>query len=602
MNAAVSRRTFERGASLGQLACSIADAGAVLVPASAAEPMPEGVRVEGPLATLLTTPYARRLIEHAAMARNAAASVRPLVPTHLGVAVVRLPLSRAHGTRLYVAATIPEETLETNDFTRLAHSALLDAPTVREMIREMSPIRATALVRFERLMLALARNETDRVAGLEAGAQLSTAWEELHLLHSLAEAMGKGISPADFARRTLAETRRTLGCRWTALCVDSALATIIGLKPGQILVDGEDGGLATTVLRESASITAPAIVDPQLVVAPLGQDGTNFGGIAAGGLIGPDGRENASGMSSVERTLVGTAAGNLSVFIDNARLTRDRDQLFLGALTALVGTIDAKDPYTRGHSQRVALLSEQIAIAAGLPDGFVHDIAIAGLVHDVGKIAVPESVLCKQGRLTDEEYAIVKQHPERGYQILRALPDSTTILEGVLHHHERYAGNGYPHGLVGEQIPVAARIIAIADTFDAMSSTRTYRRALTRSDVLAEMRRLAGVQFDPTFLEAFLRVDLSHYDSLVEHDMHVALPGHVAVDAVPSIPRMHAPTEAVAPPATDAGAVAEAAAADDSATPQDQAAPELGDVPIRLHDIETPSLGSLLRRQSRKAA
>ncbi|MFM7262004.1 MAG: HD-GYP domain-containing protein [bacterium] len=522
MKSLASQRFAGERATLRSLALRIADAGGVLVPTDASAPLPEAARTDGMLAAMLTSPYGRRVVAQAARQCVSASGVEASAVEHFGVAIVQLPLPRSHVAGSYVAATIAEDALGSNDFMKLANYAQLDAWAARDTLRGEGLWRASALARFARTVVALARAEGDRLAGLESGEQLSTAWEELHLLHSLAEAMGHGIAPAEFARRTLSEARRTLGCLWTAIRIEGTAAAIIGLKPGEILVDGEDCGLAETVLRESRSVTAAAIVDPQLVVAPLGQDGARFGAFAAGGLVDADGRENESGMSSVERTLVGTAAGNLSVFIDNARLARDRDRLFIGALSALVATIDAKDPYTRGHSQRVALLSEQIAMAAGLPEKEVTDISIAGLVHDVGKIAVPESVLRKKERLTDEEFALIKQHPERGFHILRDIPDSTTILEGVLHHHERYEGGGYPHGLAGAEIPVAARIIAIADTFDAMSSTRTYRRAIGRSNVLAEMEALSGHQFDPVFLKAFLRIDLARYDELVEHDMRNA--------------------------------------------------------------------------------
>jgi putative two-component system response regulator len=186
----------------------------------------------------------------------------------------------------------------------------------------------------------------------------------------------------------------------------------------------------------------------------------------------------------------------------------------MGAMSALVSAIDAKDPYTRGHSQRVALLSRQIAEAAGLSGDDLKHIHIAGLVHDVGKIGMPEAILRKQSRLTDEEFAVVKQHPEIGWRILRDIPQFAPVLDGVRFHHERFDGRGYPHGLKGEGIPLFARIIAIADTFDAMSSTRTYRAAKPREAVLAEMQSCAGTQHDPRLFQSFRSIDLRGYDAL----------------------------------------------------------------------------------------
>jgi HD-GYP domain-containing protein (c-di-GMP phosphodiesterase class II) len=140
------------------------------------------------------------------------------------------------------------------------------------------------------------------------------------------------------------------------------------------------------------------------------------------------------------------------------------------------------------------------------------------MVHDVGKIGVPEAVLCKAGKLTDEEFAAIKKHPEIGHRILRDIPQMEDELDGVLHHHERYDGRGYPYGLKGDRIPLSGRIIAIADTFDAMSSTRSYRSAMPRATVLAELQRSAGTQLDPALVPLFVKLDLGTYDRMVsEH-------------------------------------------------------------------------------------
>jgi HD-GYP domain-containing protein (c-di-GMP phosphodiesterase class II) len=133
----------------------------------------------------------------------------------------------------------------------------------------------------------------------------------------------------------------------------------------------------------------------------------------------------------------------------------------------------------------------------------------------VGKIGVPEAVLCKPGKLTDDEFEKIKLHPQIGYDILKDIPSLRDILPGVLHHHERYDGRGYPHGLSGEDIPLMARIIGVADTFDAMSSNRAYRAKMSRDVVLAEIARCAGTQFDPNLANAFLTLDLSEYDRMV---------------------------------------------------------------------------------------
>jgi HD-GYP domain-containing protein (c-di-GMP phosphodiesterase class II) len=141
---------------------------------------------------------------------------------------------------------------------------------------------------------------------------------------------------------------------------------------------------------------------------------------------------------------------------------------------------------------------------------------IAGLVHDVGKIGVPEQLLCKPGELTEIEYAAIREHPRIGYRILRDIPRFEDILDGVLYHHERWDGAGYPDGIAGEDIPLVARLIALADAFDAMCSTRTYRSAMNCDQVLAELSSSAGGQFDPTLVPLFLELDFTAYQRMVD--------------------------------------------------------------------------------------
>ena len=179
---------------------------------------------------------------------------------------------------------------------------------------------------------------------------------------------------------------------------------------------------------------------------------------------------------------------------------------FFNAITALAYALEAKDVYTSGHSQRVTEISVAIAEHLGLPKERIEKIRLAGLVHDIGKIGVREVVLNKPGRLSEEEFEHVRQHSEAGEHILRPIMDDEEVLKAVRHHHERYDGNGYPDGLKGEQIPQLARIIAVADAFDAMTSERPYRKALTKEAAFAEVERCRGTQFDAEAADAFLEV------------------------------------------------------------------------------------------------
>jgi HD-GYP domain-containing protein (c-di-GMP phosphodiesterase class II) len=189
----------------------------------------------------------------------------------------------------------------------------------------------------------------------------------------------------------------------------------------------------------------------------------------------------------------------------------------MGLLHSLTSAIDAKDAYTCGHSERVALLGRHLAMEIALPDPEVEEIYMAGLLHDVGKIGVPESVLQKTGRLTPEEFEHMKKHPQIGARILADVKQIKGIIPGVLHHHERFDGKGYPAGLAGNDIPLMGRIICLADCFDAMTSNRTYRKALPLEIALTEIRRCAGTQFDPGLSEAFLRTGAEGFRDLLRN-------------------------------------------------------------------------------------
>lgn len=178
----------------------------------------------------------------------------------------------------------------------------------------------------------------------------------------------------------------------------------------------------------------------------------------------------------------------------------------LNAIVALVYCLEAKDEYTSGHSQSVAEISVAIARKLDMPQDSIEKVSLAGLIHDIGKIGVKESVLNKPGRLTDEEFQHIKYHSEKGEQILIPVVEDEEILRMVRHHHERYDGNGYPDGLKGEQIPLGARILAVADAYDAMISERPYRGAMSAEVACAEIERGKGTQFDPEVVDAFFKI------------------------------------------------------------------------------------------------
>lgn len=187
----------------------------------------------------------------------------------------------------------------------------------------------------------------------------------------------------------------------------------------------------------------------------------------------------------------------------NIHLVLESHQLVLGALHAMSSAIDARDPYTQGHSERVAKLGYEIAKILGISESACQEIYLAGLLHDLGKIGIPDHILHKAGPLTEEEFAVIKQHPEIGHRIIERLGKLHFVLPGVLYHHERWDGKGYPHGLKQESIPLMARILAVADSFDAMTSSRPYRGAMPIEKAAKVIRDGAGQQWDTAIVDCF---------------------------------------------------------------------------------------------------
>jgi len=175
-------------------------------------------------------------------------------------------------------------------------------------------------------------------------------------------------------------------------------------------------------------------------------------------------------------------------------------------IMAFSDALEARDQYTAGHSRRVMEYSKSIGLRMKLDKQDIEDLKKSALLHDIGKIGIPDTILKKQTKLTHEEYAIIKSHPETGAAILKNIKSFKHLVPAVYHHHEQFDGEGYPHGVRGAEIPLHARIIAIADTFDAMTSSRSYRNALSFRTALSELERGKGTQFDPEIADIFIEI------------------------------------------------------------------------------------------------
>lgn len=209
---------------------------------------------------------------------------------------------------------------------------------------------------------------------------------------------------------------------------------------------------------------------------------------------------------------IGEIASWLSVAIRNARLWEDLRKAYLKIVISFSRAVEAKDPYTSGHSDNVARLSVELASYLGLSKLEIEKAYIGARLHDIGKIGIPESTLNKTGTLTKDEYKLIKEHAYKGYEITQPIDSMIKISDIILHHHERYDGKGYPLGLSGEQIPFLARIIAIADAFDAMTSDRPYRKGIPYKDALEVIEQNKGTQFDPVLATRFVEMMKDNID------------------------------------------------------------------------------------------
>ncbi len=254
------------------------------------------------------------------------------------------------------------------------------------------------------------------------------------------------------------------------------------------------------------------------ISAPIFIKGKTFG------VVNVADKDNGGQFSGDDVKLLLMMVQRAALSLENYTLYESVYNNLVDTLLSLVSTIEAKDPYTKLHSHRVTQWSIEIAKTMKLPQGDIDIIKSAGILHDIGKIGIPDSVLMKPGKLTDEEYQIIKTHPTIGENIvmpLNLLPQERALIRN---HHERWDGNGYPDGLKGEENPLVARILAVADSYDAMTSERVYREAKKEKVALSEIKRCSGSQFDPDVVESFFgmvekygeKIALSHNVDIVE--------------------------------------------------------------------------------------
>lgn len=374
--------------------------------------------------------------------------------------------------------------------------------------------------------LEVVRNRDELISTFSE--QLSESYEHISLLLFVGRFMNHVTNPLTVIRTVSQEVKRTMKYGWLAMVIlpdrgaaqsISGTSTIVGSLPcPQASLERACDEYArvhpadawTRVIDQTDPIIG-SLVQAEMLIEPITHRGRTVGIIVCGQKAG-----RKSAIDSVDIQILDAVADLLGVFHDNLRRHEDQVAMFLGTVGSLTAAIDAKDAYTRGHSERVAWGARALARAVGLDEATAERAHLAGLLHDIGKIGVPESVLTKRGRLTEAEFDMIKRHPRIGFDILRGIPSLEDVLPGVLHHHERWDGKGYPTGAAGEEISLFGRILAVADVFDALSSDRAYRKALPRDEVLAEIERSSGSHFDPRMARAFLDLDFTEFDRLLK--------------------------------------------------------------------------------------
>jgi HD-GYP domain-containing protein (c-di-GMP phosphodiesterase class II) len=449
-----------------------------------------------------------------------------------------VPDGRDRATRVAAwALALPAEAPDGAFLRGLCEQAGADVSTLETLRPHLShgPVNAGHLATALQWAAAdLTRQTRQHVALEQFGDQLSRSYEQITLLYRFARLMNATNDARQGMQMLCDQLHAVLELGWAT----------VAFVPDPAIPDLDDAmflagdlpcerprfeQLVRVYLRGAQTNDWTRVLDPQkdelaqvarreVAAEPVTHDGRVVGVLLAANPPGPE-----CDVSSELTQFLDAAADYLGVFHENLARFQEQRVMFMGTLQALTAAIDAKDRYTCGHTERVAMLSARLAQAMGMSAQEVEHVRIAGLVHDVGKIGVPESVLCKPGRLTDEEFEQIKRHPTIGHNILKDIPPLEPMLPGVLYHHERWDGRGYPEGLAGEDIPLLGRIIACADTFDAMRSTRSYRSARTSAETLVEMNRCAGSQFDPNLIPIFVKLDFTEYDQMVErHEQRIS--------------------------------------------------------------------------------
>jgi len=442
--------------------------------------------------------------------------------------LLALPLSRMDdAVNVAVGAFVTRRVAADDDVSQAARMLGLDWREAACWASRQTPWTAEALKRVADLVLEnLAGRRRLKEADAEAeslSVNLAATYEEISLLYRIIQNLRISDSDEDLGRATLqwmadVLPAEGLAIQFVPIAEEGKSVTHQARSRPQLLtygccpVDNEQFSRLVDHLQLRGA-NRPIVVNRsttrkrcwpfpevrQAITVPLAEGENLFGWLAAFNHV--DGAE----FGTVEASLLSSVGAILGIHGGNIELYRQQAELLAGVVRALSSAIDAKDPYTCGHSDRVARVSVRLARELGCDAETLNTVYLSGLLHDVGKIGINDSVLRKPGKLSEAEYEHIKTHVQIGHKILMDLKKLDGVLPVVLHHHESWDGDGYPHRLPGEDIPLTARILAVADAFDAMGSDRPYRKGLPDEKIDEIFRAGAGKQWDPAIVDAFFR-------------------------------------------------------------------------------------------------
>ncbi|MCA9014034.1 MAG: HD-GYP domain-containing protein [Planctomycetaceae bacterium] len=404
-------------------------------------------------------------------------------------------------TEMVLAAVQREWAAEELD-AWLEHQRVLDTKSLHALL-------SLAVLHIEEeQQLCILNEEVDNLSEC-----LDETFEEISLLHEVAQHLKISESPEQLGKLcldrigTLIEAETNIiwfeGQGNTSQFMSDSTAGFDEVTLARLVAqfDGFNWNQPLVINQVESSLLSLEFPDlHNLVLVPISDGSNSYGWILSCNLL------KSEEYGTIQASLLNSVASFLGTHLRNIDLYAQQEELMLSFVKSFISTLDAKDPYTRGHSERVALIAQQLARQLGYSGEFLQNIYLSGLLHDIGKIGVDDGILRKEGKLTDEEFAQIQKHPMIGYKILSGIKKLKHILPGIRNHHEQIDGLGYPDRLKGNDIPLMARIIAVADAYDAMGSDRPYRNGMPLERLELIFREGKGLQWDSDVIDAYFAI------------------------------------------------------------------------------------------------